>query len=273
VSKAAVGAVFNVHGAILEVILGVPPLQTLGRIISIKHYLKVLHDSNDIHYDFVKTQLNEKNPTVLCHLREVQKFLQWKAEHFNTEVQACDLGEISHRNLDHILLLSPKTYKYTKGMIQQFTELLWQESLQNLLLMEGWSDIPRVSCNPLPIPFGVSREVEVLVMSLMYKNNLLNSFLFRVDRAAASPLCICGSDEQTALHLLSSCELVDTNLQCQAERIITLCNSGRPIVDLATEQGSIILNCSRDDIFISVCVKIVESEGLNLKRKINLSKR
>ena len=31
-------------------------------------------------------------------------FLQWKAEHFSTEVQACDLGEINHRNLDHILL-------------------------------------------------------------------------------------------------------------------------------------------------------------------------
>ena len=128
VSKAAVGAVFNVHGAILEVILGVPPLQTSGRIILIKHYLKVLYDSDDIHFDFVRTQLNEMNPTMLCHLREVQKFLQWKAEHFKTEVQACDLGEINHRNLDHILLLSPKTYKYTKGMMQQFTELLGKKA-------------------------------------------------------------------------------------------------------------------------------------------------
>ena len=104
-------------------------------------------------------------------------------------------------------------------MIQQFTELLWQESIQNLLMTEGWSEIPRVSCNPLPIPHGVSREVEVLVMSLMYKNNLLNSFLFRVDRAVSSPLCICGSEEQTALHLLSSCDLVDLDLKYQAKRI------------------------------------------------------
>ena len=72
-------------------------------------------------------------------------------------------------------------------MIQQFTELLWQESIENLLMTEEWSEIPRVSCSPLPIPLGVSREVEVLAMSFMYKNNLLNSFLFRVDRAVASP--------------------------------------------------------------------------------------
>ena len=81
----------------------------------------------------------------------------------------------------------------------------------------------------------------------------------------ASPLCICGSDEQTALHLLSSCELVDMDLKCQAKRIITLCNSGRSMVDLAAEQGSIILNCSTDHMFISVCIEIVESQGLNLK--------
>ena len=55
VYKAAVGDVFNVHGAILEVILGVPPIQTMGRVISIKHYLKVLHDSDDIHFDFVRS--------------------------------------------------------------------------------------------------------------------------------------------------------------------------------------------------------------------------
>ena len=52
-----------------------------------------------------------------------------------------------------------------------------------------------------------------------------------------------------------------------------LCNSGRFMVDLAAEQCSTILNCSRDYMFVNVCVEIVESQGLNLKRKINLSKR
>ena len=129
------------------------------------------------------------------------------------------------------------------------------------------------SLRPFSIPFGESREVEILVRSLMCKNNLMNSFLFRVDRAVASLLSICGLDEQTVLHLLSSCELLDTNLKCQAKRIITLCNSSKSMVDLAAEQGPIILNCSRDFMFISVCIEIVESLALNLKQKINLSKK
>ena len=122
VSKAAARAVFNIHGAILEVILGVPPIQTMGRVISIKHYLKVLHDSDDIHFDFVESQLEEKNPTVLCHHRDVQKFLLWKAEHFSTEIQGCDLCDIAQRNLEHILLLP-------KRLIS--TQKEWFSNLQN----------------------------------------------------------------------------------------------------------------------------------------------
>ena len=47
------------------------------------------------------------------------------------------------------------------------------------------------------------------------------------------------------------------------------------MVDSAAEQGTAILNCSRDlyYMFINVCFAIVKSQGLNLKRKINLSKR
>ena len=104
-------------------------------------------------------------------------------------------------------------------------------------------------------------------LRVLYKNNLMNLFLFGVDRAVASLLSICGLYEQTVLHLLSSCELLDTNLKCQAERIITLCNSSKSMVDLAAEQGPIILNCSRDFMFISVCIEIVENLGLNLLSK------
>ena len=178
VSKAAVGAVFNTHGAILEVILGVPPLQIMQRIIAIKHYLKALSDIDDIDFRFIKDQVIEGNPRVLCHLRDVQKFLSWKAENFIVEIEPSDLKTLTQRNLGSLLQLSQKTLKYTKGMMQGFTELLWQDSLNNRLMLEGWSAIPTVSCNPLPIPLGTSREAEVLVMSLMYKNNLLNSFFW-----------------------------------------------------------------------------------------------
>ncbi len=42
ISKSAVGAVFNVHQSILEVILGIPPLLVTNRINTTKHYLKMI---------------------------------------------------------------------------------------------------------------------------------------------------------------------------------------------------------------------------------------
>ena len=58
----------------------------------------------------------------------------------------------------------------------------------------------------------------------------------------------------------------------QMSLIDNLCNSSRSMVDLATEQCSTILNWSRDYMFVNLCIGIVESQGLNLRRKINLSK-
>ena len=273
VSKAAVGAVFNTHGAILEVILGVPPLQIMQRIIAIKHYLKALSDIDDIHFRFIKDQVIEGNPRVLCHLRDVQKFLSWKAENFIVEIEPSDLTTLTQRNLGSLLQLSQKTLKYTKGMMQGFTELLWQDSLNNRLMLEGWSAIPTVSCNPLPIPLGTSREAEVLVMSLMYKNNLLNSFLFGVNRDLwRSPLCPCGLEEQTSVHLLTNCSLVDANLNAEAKRIMCLCNNIGTLRDPEFDLNCAVINCSRDSNFINVCIKVVETEDLNLRQKINLQR-
>ena len=91
VLKAAVGAVFNAHSAVLEVIVGMPPIQIMERIIAIKHYLKSFHDKDDIHFQFIRTQIMGSNPKILGHLRDVKKFLQWKAEHYTTEIQSKDL--------------------------------------------------------------------------------------------------------------------------------------------------------------------------------------
>ena len=157
--------------------------------------------------------------------------------------------------------------------MQRFTELLWQDSLKNRLMTEGWSKIPTVSCNPLPIPLGTSREAEVLVMSLMYKNNLLNSFLFGVNRDLwQSPLCPCGLEEQTSVHLLTNCSMVDATLNAEAKRIMCLCNNIGTLVDPVFDLNCAIINCSRDSNFIKICIKVVETEDLNLRQKINLQR-
>ena len=63
ISKSAVGAVLNVHGAILEVILGVPPLLIKKRVIAVKHYLKAFFRAEDIHLRFIKHETESGNNT------------------------------------------------------------------------------------------------------------------------------------------------------------------------------------------------------------------
>ena len=158
-------------------------------------------------------------------------------------------------------------------MIDSFTEELWQETLRNQLAMEGWHTAPNVSCNPIPIPFGVKRDSEVILMSFLYKQNLLNSFLFHFDRQEwTSPLCICGLEEQDALHLLTSCVFIDSRIRQRAQELLELCNNTHDDREL-TANPFALLNCSRDPQFIDLCLEIVETENLQLRKKINLNRR
>ena len=271
VCKAASGAVFNVSNAILDVILGVPPLQVSARIVAIKHYLKVFADTADIHQKFVVSELEEGNTTILYNLRDVIKFLKWKSEY--TKMNPSDKTMVEENDLNTLPLLSKETFLYTKGMIDSFTEELWQETLRNQLAMEGWHTAPNVSCNPIPIPFGVKRDSEVILMSFLYKQNLLNSFLFHFDRQEwTSPLCICGLEEQDALHLLTSCVFIDSRIRQRAQELLELCNNTHDDREL-TANPFALLNCSRDPQFIDLCLEIVETENLQLRKKINLNRR
>ena len=174
---------------------------------------------------------------------------------------------------DKLHLLSRKASSYTKLMMKWFTEILWQESVNNQLQLEGCSQIPKVSTLPLPMPPATSREQEVLIMSLFYKNNLLNTFLFTTERRICpSPLCQCGMEEQTAFHLLSDCDLVELETRDKLVYHLQLGNSVNSAEELAGDHVT-ILNCSRDKKFIELCRDVVETECLQLQRKIILSTR
>ena len=273
VSKSSVGAVFNVQSAILEVILGVPPLQTTKRVIAVKHYLKVFSQPPDIHCRFIEEETSQGNTTLLGHIRDVLRFLKWKLERFPASFDEAESQIIEERKLQQLSLLSRQACNYTRGMMDSFTKIIWQESLNNQLQMEGWSHIPMVSTRPLSIPPDTSREVEVLIMSLFYKNNLLNSFVHQHDnRIVSSPLCVCGAEEQSAIHLLTNCDTVGTIRTEKLVYLLLLCNSARSSEELPHDAVS-ILNCSRDKKFVQLCREVVEIEDLNLRRKITLRRR
>ena len=120
---------------------------------------------------------------------------------------------------------------------------------------------PSVSTKNIPLPMGIDRQTEVILLSLFYKQNLLNSFLYLSQRTKCpSPMCVCLAGEQNAFHLLVECEIVDYSLRVSLE---TQLNSANVISDgesMAADYIS-LLNCSRDSSFIKNCIEVITVYG------------
>ena len=130
-TRAATGAIFNVSGTILNVILGLPPLLVTAKIIALKHYLKVFGEEEDAHQRFITSEITSGNITVQLHVKELFKFLQWKIDKYPKDFNNLDRNIVSSLDLQASPQLSQKCCWYTKYIIDQYMEILWQESAQN----------------------------------------------------------------------------------------------------------------------------------------------
>ena len=270
--KSSIGAVFNVKHSICEVILGLPPLHIQNKVNQIKHYLKI--NLNDVPEDplkmFIKDhmEINSRNPAELKHaLKHVYRFLQWKHREQQWQFTEEDQEIINQRDFSQFHCLSKSACKYTKMLMKKYTEVLWSESLQNEFINEGHSTIPKPSCSPLPLDRCLSRKSEVMVMQMLYEQNLLNSFLYKIQRPeVTSSLCHCEKAEQTSYHVILQCEKVDPGLRSQAEHHLGLAE-GTP----HTQNSITLLNASREVKFIQDLTRIVELQKDFLRDKIELN--
>ena len=90
-----------------------------------------------------------------------------------------------------------------------------------------------------------------MLMSMFYENNLMNSFLYRRNiQEVSSPLCYCGTEEQTVHHIVLRCERVDPDLRARAMNCLQTVNG----VD---ESTIVMLNFSRDKEFMNILVEII----------------
>jgi hypothetical protein len=275
ISKSALGAVFNVHHSLAEVILGIPPLLVTNRVNTTKHLLKLIsqqpQEYDDPQIQFVTDELKDNQNHVLKNqLKEVFRFLEWKLTQSPDIMTPTDVLIIKTGQIEKFSELSRKSCHYSHTMMKRYTEKLWQESITNQLNYEGWATIPRVSTENLKFPRGTSREEEVKVMSLFYKNNLLNAFLFTTQKKQCeSPLCVCGLEEQTAFHILTNCQLVEDDVRQDIINRMLRWNDV-PSEDELHSDAITALNCSRDPAFIRMCVEVINTESLQLRSKIKL---
>ena len=266
--KTSVGAVFNIRQSISELILGLPPIHIQNRINQIKHYLKIIFNEvpEDRLKETIKENLSSSNPPVelLNAIKSVYQFLQWKVKLNSEIVSEVDKDIITSRDFTRFHMLSPDSCKYTKGLITKYTESLWYDSLQNEFLCDGLQVVPKPNCAPLNIDSKIPRKEEVMLMSLFYKNNLMNSFLHRLNRLATpSPLCHCGQEEQTVFHVVCRCEQVDHHLRSRAMVFL----HGADVGEDTTE----MLNLSRNKDFMDCLVKIISIQKDLLRDSIDLT--
>ena len=262
--KSAVGATFNLKLETGEMILGLPPVKLQTSINRTKHYLKIniTQNNQDLLKESVKSCLAKRTPPAEINdtFREIFKFLKWKQKICPQNFNQNDMEIISSNNFTGYFDLSSESCKYTKGAIRKFTEYLWASSSRNQQLYEGELAYATPSCKPLPIPTNTNRSDEVLLMSIFYPNNLMNSFVYRHTYNTESPLCSrCHHEEESAYHVIMQC-----NNHLQIIRNIVYGTIGEASAQV--EHHNTLLNCSREPQFLKCALEIL-NDG-NYRRSI-----
>ena len=197
----------------------------------------------------------------------VFKFLKWKNLNYPDSISDEDRRIIDEGNIENFLKLTNEAGKYSKGMITKYTEDVWKKSLENEFQQDGLWHTPNPSCKGIPINSDI-REVEVLVLSLLYKNNLLNEFLHGMNsNKFCSPLCTCGREEQNAHHVLFRCPLVKAELRAEAYHELEQA-VGRETASI--EDTITLLNASRYQPFMEKVMEIVTELRGVLRTSIEL---
>ena len=261
--KSITGAVYNIKQEVAELILGLPPIQVQIQMNEIKHFLKVNFNraKDDRYKEFLLTEYKEKEKTpnvIHCKLKKVFEFLQWKVNHYGNHFTEAEHNIIRNQEYGKLWELSPKASSYTKNMADQYVEkILWKNSLKTQFQIEGYSAIPEPSMKILPIPNNTKRNEEILLMSFMYKNNLLNHFLWLQDKVE-SPLCHkCKISEETPEHILFECLAIEPELQQRIKKNYILENHIQAPHEIDAYIG--IINASRNDCFIADCLELVRT--------------
>ena len=271
--KSTVGAVFNVRLSIAEVILGLPPPETVNTVNQIKHYLKLnirKLDGDRLKEHILRYLSDElKMPVELnVGLRNVFKYLKWKINLYPQTFNQDDANIVNSSRMDCFFNLSSKSCKYTKSMMTKYTEQLWTQKLVFEAQAEGYAFHPKPSCAPLQINNTLGRSGEVQLMSLFYENNLLNGFLHKYDNQKyPNPYCYCGEDIQTNFHILMTCPLVRENYRLELTNELY---SVVGVEEVSPHNPFLFLNVCKHPKAMKIILKILKTHENRLRDEIIL---
>ena len=241
-----------------------------NEINKVKHYLKL--NIQKTLGDQSRADLSEgDNNSVFMknELKSTYRFLQWKLDKYDNLFNEQDKGIINSRDTARFTELSSHCCNYSKKIIQRYVEELWQKQVNNQYLMEGCISIPIVSCDKLPIPINIDRDIETILLSHFYDNNLMNSFLYRIGhKDVTTPMCPCEGGEQTPYHCFFECNILDNDLKQEFLEEVKL-----RFPSETTNDHIRILNMSRDRRIMELMIKITISQKHMHRKKIILTRK
>ena len=268
--KSSIGAVLNIRHSYAEVILGLPPLHIMNEINSIKHFLKINMTQHPVDRlrEAIAADLQIEGNLVSHSLRKVYKYLKWKLETFPQTITNGDDVIINNNNVEEFFMISPASCKYTKGIMTKYAEHLWYKSLQNEIYLDGQNIVLEPKCLPIPIPKEMNRNEEVMMVSMMYPNNLLNSSLHAINSEKfPSPMCKCGQSQQTAHHILFQCGKTDISSRQEAFNLLqTIVGEAEATV----ENSLVLLKACKNQKFIQITSRIIQQQMENLNCDVQL---
>ena len=271
--KSSLGAVFNVKLETAEAILGVLPIHISNRLNSIKHFLKLNINNEEISHsdplkEFLSSHLRQNNYSLTTkRVKEVFQFLSWKIKNHPKGFTSQDTHIIDTWDLQRFTNLSPKCCSYSKVIMKTYAELMWQSTINSQFQAEGFSKAPIVSTVKLKFCLNTSRKFETLMLSMFYPNNLLNAFLHRYNpQKFNTPLCNCSNEEQNAYHILFNCHLVDKYYRTELQQwLLTQPEHHSSLLTYID-----FISFSRNTVFHQCCQAIIKDAIKFLKCEIIL---
>ena len=202
-------------------------------------------------------------------IHNVFKFLQWKQRNYSNNFSDHENLIVHINDYGNFTKLSSKCCSYAKSVAKAYTVHLWQDIATNEYLIDGRSTIPTVSCDLLNFKY-TSCKVETLSLSLLYPNNLLNSFLFTYFPSCCdTPLCGCGSGVQLLFHVVFECNCSE-NSHNTINQLIDTCENVIDCIMVTENLSVILLNLSRSADFFPLLISCVTKCLHYLKRSISI---
>ena len=254
------GSQFHVSKTLSSLLIGIPPLEVILEVQTIKFILKGLKAEDAMTAKLFQIE-SEANHRYFTHILSTKRYLKWAESDTHEEDhprQHLSRGSRSSiRDVD-LLAIDPARFMYTKENMTRYTHHLWDDhvrgSFETILKREGTGseatsslihhiDTEALAVCPL-LNRAMDREQSSTLMDFIHGHNLrFQDFVFRIQDSrgvvAEEPYCLeCGEEMDSVYHKL---------FECAAVGAVSVLRDGCRTISAFTDNFHIPLLFSRDN--------------------------